>query len=240
MQKLLTTANTKTLKSNGLGYITAVLHLSPAATSGFQVCPKASEGCKMSCLAFAGRGVFSTVQKARIEKTKFFFQNRTEFMAQLVKEVESFVKKAAKLDAIPAIRLNTLSDLPFYKFRVIRNGVEYRNIMEAFPTVQFYDYTAVVSAAATKVPNYHLTFSRKESNQVDVQRAIALGMNVTVVFDINKKMPLPATYMGLPVISGDNDDARFLDPKGVIVGLYVKGTNKAKEAARTSGFAVRV
>lgn len=238
--KLLTTANTKTLKSNGLGYITAVLHLSPAATSGFQVCPKASEGCKMSCLAFAGRGVFSTVQKARIEKTKYFFQNREAFMAQLVKEVEAFVKKAAKLDAIPAIRLNTLSDLPFYKFRVVRAGVEYRNIMDAFPTVQFYDYTAVVSEAATRVPNYHLTFSRKESNQADVEKALALGMNVTVVFNINKKQPLPATYMGRPVISGDESDARFLDPKGVIVGLFIKGTNAAKAAARKSGFAVTV
>lgn len=238
--KLLTTANTKTLKSNGLGYITAVLHLSPAATSGFQVCPKASEGCKMSCLAFAGRGVFSTVQKARIEKTKYFFQNRDAFMAQLVKEVESFVKKAAKLDAIPAIRLNTLSDLPFYKFRVTRAGVEYRNIMDAFPNVQFYDYTAVVSKAGASISNYHLTFSRKESNQADVEKAIKLGYNVTVVFDIAKTAPLPATYMGRPVISGDNDDARFLDPKGVVIGLYIKGTNKAKQAARDSGFAVAV
>jgi hypothetical protein len=46
--------------------------------------------------------------------------------------------------------------------------------------------------------------------------------------------------MGLPVISGDLDDARFTDPKGVIVGLYLKGTNKAKQAARDSGFAVSV
>lgn len=238
--KLLTTANTKTLKSNGRGYLTAVLHLSPANTSGFQVCPKATQGCKMSCLAFAGRGVFSTVQKSRIEKTKYFFQNREAFMAQLVKEIDAFVKKSIKLDAIPAIRLNTLSDLPFYKFRVVKNNIEYRNIFDAFPTVQFYDYTAVFSKAAQNIPNYHLTFSRKESNDSDVIKAINAGMNVTVVFDIGKNQPLPANFMGKPVISGDEDDARFLDPKGVIVGLYVKGTNKAKEAARTSGFAVKI
>jgi hypothetical protein len=112
--------------------------------------------------------------------------------------------------------------------------------MDAFPNVQFYDYTAVVSEAATRVPNYHLTFSRKESNQADVEKAIKLGYNVTVVFDIAKTAPLPATYMGLPVISGDLDDARFLDPKGVIVGLFIKGTNAAKAAARKSGFAVAV
>lgn len=238
--KLLTTANTKTLKSNGLGYMTAVLHLSPSNTSGYEVCPKATQGCKMSCLAFAGRGVFSTVQKARIEKTKYFFQNREAFMAQLVKEIESFVKKAVKNDAIPAIRLNTLSDLPFYKFRVVRNGIEYRNLMTAFPTVQFYDYTAVYSVAAQNIPNYHLTFSRKESNEGDVIKALEAGMNVTVVFDIKKTERLPAMYMGKPVISGDESDARFLDPKDVVVGLYIKGTNAAKAAARKSGFAVSV
>ena len=45
---------------------------------------------------------------------------------------------------------------------------------------------------------------------------------------------LPKTWQGFDVINGDNDDLRFLDPKGVIVGLYAKG--KAKQD--TSGFVV--
>jgi hypothetical protein len=34
---------------------------------------------------------------------------------------------------------------------------------------------------------------------------------------------LPETFHGLKVIDGDKDDLRFLDPKGVIVGLIAKG-----------------
>ena len=44
------------------------------------------------------------------------------------------------------------------------------------------------------------------------------------------------TYLGHPVINGDEHDLRFLDPKGVIVGLSPKG-HKAKKD--TSGFVIR-
>jgi hypothetical protein len=53
---------------------------------------------------------------------------------------------------------------------------------------------------------------------------------VAVVFD-----KLPETYLGKPVIDGDVSDLRFLDPKGVIVGLKAKG--KAKKDS--SGFVVK-
>jgi hypothetical protein len=43
---------------------------------------------------------------------------------------------------------------------------------------------------------------------------------------------MPDTYNGRPVFNGDESDLRFLDPKGVIVGLYAKG--KAKKD--TTGF----
>jgi hypothetical protein len=43
---------------------------------------------------------------------------------------------------------------------------------------------------------------------------------------------MPATYNGLPVFNGDDSDLRFLDPKGVIVGLYAKGRARKD----TSGF----
>jgi hypothetical protein len=37
---------------------------------------------------------------------------------------------------------------------------------------------------------------------------------------------MPAEYLGRPVFNGDESDLRFLDPKGVIVGLYAKGRAK--------------
>jgi hypothetical protein len=42
--------------------------------------------------------------------------------------------------------------------------------------------------------------------------------------------------MGKPVVDGDETDLRFLDPKGVIVGLKAKGKGKKDE----SGFVVRL
>ncbi len=99
-----------------------------------------------------------------------------------------------------------------------------------FPQVQFYDYTKVLGRKVGDIPNYHLTFSNADGNINDVLAAIQAGLNIAVVF----KKELPKTYLGLPVINGDETDLRFLDPKGVIVGLKAKG--KAKKD--TSGFVV--
>jgi hypothetical protein len=74
-----------------------------------------------------------------------------------------------------------------------------------------------------------LTFSRKESNDRDVSAAIRNGLNVAVVFD-----KLPETYLGLPVVSGDDTDIRINDPRGVVVGLKAKGPAKKDK----SGFVV--
>jgi hypothetical protein len=82
------------------------------------------------------------------------------------------------------------------------------------------------------IPNYHLTFSAADGNDADVAKAIEQGYNVATVFGIKKSSPMPEFYNGLPVFNGDDSDLRFLDPKGVIVGLYAKG--KAKKDS--SGF----
>jgi hypothetical protein len=161
-----------------------------------------------------------------------FFENRTEFMVQLVKDIELGIKQSAKLDLIPVFRLNGTSDLAFEKYEVVRNGVTYRNIFAAFPETQFYDYTKILGRKFRDIPNYHLTFSAADGNDGDVLKAIAQGYNIATVFGIKKTEPMPESYNGLPVFNGDDSDLRFLDPKGVVVGLYAKG--KAKKD--TTGF----
>jgi hypothetical protein len=76
-----------------------------------------------------------------------------------------------------------------------------------------------------KNSRYHLTFSRSECNDQQVEQAINLGANIAVVF----RNQLPATYKGLPVINGDLTDLRINDPKNCVVGLVAKG--KAKKQA---------
>lgn len=237
--KLLSVGNPKVLKGMSQGYMTYILHLAPANLSGYETCAKRTAGCTAACLNTAGRGGMfkkgeftNVIQKARIRKTKMFFENRIEFMAMLVKDIELAIKQAGKIDMIPVFRLNGTSDIAFEKYEVVRDGVMYRNIFTAFPDIQFYDYTKILGRKTVAYENYHLTFSAADGNDVDVANAIAQGYNIATVFGIKKTLPMPETYMGIPVFNGDESDLRFLDPKGVVVGLYAKG--KAKKD--TTGF----
>jgi hypothetical protein len=149
-----------------------------------------------------------------------------------VKDIELGIKQSARLNLVPVFRLNGTSDLAFEKYEVVRNGQLFRNIFTAFPEVTFYDYTKVLGRKVANIANYSLTFSAADGNDIDVMKAIAQGYNVATVFGLKKTEAMPETYMGLPVFNGDESDLRFLDPKGVIVGLYAKG--KAKKD--TTGF----
>ena len=153
-------------------------------------------------------------------------------MEWLVADIKLAIKQSAKKGLIPVFRLNGTSDLSWEKYEVIRDGKLYRNIFTAFPNVQFYDYTKVLGRKISDFKNYHLTFSAADGNDVDVMKAIQQDYNVATVFGIKKTLPMPESYNGLPVFNGDESDLRFLDPKGVVVGLYAKG--KAKKD--TSGF----
>ncbi len=234
MFKLLSTANPKIQKGTKQGYLSFILHLAPADLSGRETCPKRTAGCTAACLNTAGRGGMfkkgentNTIQKARIRKTQYFFENRDAFMADLVADIMRAVNYARRKGLVPVFRLNGTSDLAWEKYPVPHHG---KNIFDAFSTLQFYDYTKVLGRKVADIPNYHLTFSAAESNQQDTVNAIIQGMNVAVVFD-----RIPAEYMGRPVFNADDTDLRFLDPKGVILGLKAKGRAKKD----TSGFVRR-
>jgi len=229
---LLTTQNPKTLKGLKKGYASAILHLSPSVMSGIQTCPKATKGCSAACLNTAGRGGLGLkakgdngVQKARRRKTHQFFVRRTEFMARLEIEISNHVKVAEAKGLVPCIRLNGTSDI---RWETVPCG-DHANVFARFPDVQFYDYTKVPGRDLS-IPNYHLTFSLAESNEADAEAELQRGMNVAVVFD-----GVPSEYLGTPVVDGDESDLRFLDPKGVVVGLKAKGEAKSD----SSGFVKR-
>lgn len=222
---LAVSTDAKTVKGQNKGVLTGILYFAPHTISGFQVCPKASPECRAACLYTAGRGIYTKVQEARINKTKWFFTERETFMERLVDNIEALVKKAKKLKMTPAVRLNGTSDIAWEKISCVYKGKTYRNVMEAFSGVQFYDYTKVIGRkAAIALPNYHLTFSLSEENDSDAIKALAQGYNVAVVLNVKKHDPKPATWGGYPVVDGDETDIRFRDPKGGhIVALSAKG-----------------
>jgi hypothetical protein len=223
--KLLAT-NTKLEKGASYGWRTLGLSLSPAGKSGKQFCPHRSEGCEAACLDESGMGIFQNVQDARLAKSRYFIDKRNDFLAQFNRELHNVERWSRKKEIPVAVRPNVLSDLPWHML------ID----MARFPSIQFYDYTPnldrMMQFLRGELPkNYHLTFSRKENNQHKVHAVLAAGGNVAVAFN-----RLPETYLGLPVIDGDQSDLRFLDPKGVIVGLKAKGKGKHD----TSGFVVQV
>lgn len=224
---LFTMTNAKTNKGEKLGVLTGILYLAPAKISGFEVCPRRTAGCTKSCLYSAGRGKFSNVQKARINRTKLFFENRELFLNMLRLDIRLLEIQAEQMGMIPAVRLNGTSDIDWTRF----------GLMEEFPNVRFYDYTKVLNRLHKLPPNYYVTFSRAESNDIDSLTAIKMGHNVSVVFNIGKNDPMPDTWNGAPVYDGDDTDARFLDPQGgYIIGLRAKGDAKKD----TSGFVVNL
>lgn len=229
--KLLSDANPKIQKGVRLGYLTFILHLAPGKLSGRNVCPGASAGCLITCLNTAGRGRFDSIQQARIRKTRWFFEDRAGFMAQLVSDVEAGIRKSDRLGLVPVFRLNGTSDI---RWETVPVG-QYKNIFEMFPHVQFYDYSKLSNRR--NIPaNYHLTFSRSESNEDKLDEAVANGMNLAVVFSTKKKDALPQRYRSLPVVDADDTDLRFLDPKGSVCGLRAKGAAKRD----STGFVVHV
>lgn len=233
--KLLTAAasNAKTAKNISQGnYLSYILHLSPYKLSGVNLCPMASKGCAAACLNTAGRGRFKSVVAGRLRKSKLFLQQRAEFMRQLVKDLEAVQRKAVRENAKPVVRLNGTSDIDWTLQRT-DNG---QNVFERFPGIQFYDYTKVLRRLVPNLPpNYHLTFSRAETNHTGALEALRRGFNVAAVFAA--KVDLPLEYEGRLVLDGDSHDLRFLDAKGGNwIGLKAKGDAKKD----TSGFVLKL
>ena len=225
MKKLLSIdTNAKTIKGQLKGYLTGILYLAPSNESGVvNTCGYASQGCRAACLFTAGRGAFQNVRKARVEKTMLFHSAKAEFTDQLVDDVKALKKKAEKLGFNPCVRLNGTSDISWETIPVGKAS----NIFELFPDVPFYDYTKnikkVLKLKENPLTNYSLTFSRSESNASHAELALSLGVNVAMVFKDLEKVDFA---FNRPVINGDESDLRFLDPKGVIVGLKAKGKAK--------------
>lgn len=239
-------SNPKVAKNGKLGVLSSPLHLAPFDISGFQVCPQASAGCAAACLHTAGNPAYMSGKDAsRKDKTRAYFKHRDAFMALLTFELQALVKKAHKLEMEPAARLNATSDLPWEVRKITLDGVDIK-LMDAFPTVQFYDYTKItkraIAHAEGRMPtNYHLTFSKTEDNDNDVARVLSAGGNVAAVFAPSAlNITLAAggmAWMGrnVSVIDGDETDYRPKDPAGVIVALKAKGDARSD----TSGFTIR-
>lgn len=245
-------SNPKLFLGSAQGHATLSLSLSPANTSGIDICPKAGF-CRNGCVgtnsghAVMGVGcannptVLNSVRSARIARTRELFGGgSTALMAlqAIDREIASFVKRCAKRGVTPSVRMNAFSDILWEKV--------WSELFERYSTVQFYDYTKIPSRVGKTPSNYHLTFSRAEDNESDALSILESGYNVAVVFGIESATELPKTWNGYTVIDGTATDLRFLDPKNSVVGLSWKGPtshrayDESMAYATSNGFAVRI
>jgi len=230
--RLLTVKNNKTQKGEKHGYLTGILYLVPANGAGLgNLCPHASQGCRLACLFTAGRGATPRVKAGRLRKTQLFFADTAMFVDSLAGDVQRLAKRATKKRLTFVVRLNGTSDIPWERVK----GTNGLTLMEQFPDTQFYDYTKRPNRD-TGFSNYHLTFSRSEHNETQALIELARGRNVAVVFDTHKRDKLPTKWNGYRVIDGDKTDLRFTDASGVVVGLRAKGKARRDD----SGFVVKV
>lgn len=214
----------KTIKGEAYGYLSAIQCLRPDSV----LCPNASIECFKLCLNEAGRGAFSNVQRARLNRTNFFKQHLYGlYDVQLKKELDSFVKKAARLNLKPCARFNGTSDISIESIWSDTRPT----IFDRYQEITWYDYTKNLNRDAIQFPGlhpYHLTFSYSGNNWRECQIAFhEYGHNIAVVF----RDQLPKTWRGIPVLNGEISDLRFLDPKGHIVGLKAKGKARKEKSA---------
>lgn len=243
--KLLST-NAKLSKTAGgaAAYLAAGLTLAPAKLSGHNVCAGSTAGCRAACLAhYSGQRVTPNARAKALRDTQRFFADRAGFLADLDRDIASHVRRAERAGLRPIVRLNVGSDLDWFE------------TIGRWSTVQFYDYTKITSRMrrylAGELPaNYALTYSASErTTDAQLREVLQAGGNVATVFNVayNGRLKI---FGALPkrvaldgasfrVVDGDLHDIRLreIDGRGVVVGLRLKGTNAAKDGARTHLFA---
>ena len=245
---------------DGRGVETTGLALAPAFQYGsVNTCPNHAS-CKDECLGKTSGNYFklgggkdlSEFKGPRLNslnKTVAFFQDPEAFAVRLHDEIAAAQAEAAKHGNKLGVRLNVLSDI---------HPSVYKSIIDAFPDVDFYDYTKLnVDPVA---PNHHYTYSSTGVSDDDVDNfhqnwklmrsRLDNGQNVAMAFSHKQHLPETIhdeeTGKTYRVINGDTHDFRPLDKvgegeEGVIVGLKnKKAKGKQAEAHKDSkGFFVR-
>jgi len=213
--------SSKLIKGVKKNYSTYGIYLAPSNISGFNVCSN-DKYCKDFCLYSSGLNKLEiwgnkyNIQNSRIKKSILYSVNNEYFTQMVISEIKKY-KLMAELDNMEfCVRINCTSDINL-------ETLTYRgkNILEMFENIRFYEYTknTLLLPLINKYPNLHYTLSYSGYNWQSCEKALKNGINTAVVFESEH---LPKTFKGYKVINGDETDLRFLDAKGVIVGLKYK------------------
>jgi hypothetical protein len=231
-QRFFSVDSPKAVKAQKYGWLNAINYMAPHRLAGVgNLCPHASKGCVAICLGehSGNAALYPAVLKSRIAKARLLMRDRQAFLKEMTAGVRRARATAKHQKLKLCVRLNGATDIAWERLAPA--------IFADNADLKFVDYTKspkrAIEHAQGKLPaNYHLTFSRSETNEDDCRRVLAAGGNVAVVF----AGEFPEHYLGHRVINGDAHDLRHLDGRGVVVALSPKG-RKAK--TDKSGFVVR-
>jgi len=210
-----TNSNTKIAKTQKMSEAIRVASMSlmphPLICAGSK-----AAGCFEDCLKSSGRGVFESVAKSRQNKTWFWLNDQAGFLTQLAAELHNFEKLCARQNVAGWVRLNTISDIDWENY----------GIPQAFPNLNFYDYSKRVNRFKNLPENYRLILSYSGRRQyAKTVAARPAGAPMAVVFGGDG---LPEYWNGERVIDGDVSDLINL-ASGCIVGLRAKGKAKTND-----------
>jgi hypothetical protein len=230
----------------------------PPLSPKFTLCQGSSADCRESCLVFAGQNAserYNTYRK--VAQTLALLSEPEAFMRMVVESIERWLtSRTIRGGTTPFMRMNVLSDVPW---ELVAPW-----LFRHFSELQFYDYTKVPGRVTPR--NYDLTFSisgERDNLEWALDEISQRDRRVAVVFVGHKlkggswvpvkvkgpraiaEIPLPSSFMGLPVVDGDVSDVRPYDrPSLCCVGLRWK-TPSGKRAGgtidlRTSSFVTPV
>ncbi len=217
-------------------------------------CFRAVENCKAACLVASGRHAIAdkkggiplmgTAYKAKMWRSWMLRHYPDAFMHLVIRGFQQWGCEALAESSAAFGRMNTLSDLPW--------ELICPELFTELPGIQFYDYTKVPGRNHAAELNYHLTFSWSTPKNIGLMsREMALGRNLAVpFFHPDNQQPgenrpgrfvQPRSFMGVPVINGDEHDMRPLDrfhpyAQGgpVVVGLRFKAPTYLDVGGRAS------
>ena len=213
--------------------LTRVVYLAPAgeAASDWRLmCPGSTPGCRAACLVSSGRMGMSASRRARLWKTALYLGAPDLFWGLIIINLQSVAVEAARLGLGPAFRVNGTSDIEIP--RVVSAAARRLG-------VSLYGYSKLPSRALSDADTAY-SFDGTEASWAHAERVLDAGGRVSAVVDLPKGEDLPDTFRGRPAIDGDLTDAVYTRPRGVVLLLRLKGTRKAKTAARRRGFVTAV